>query len=71
MKPRIHAVSSSLLISSLILFGKDLQYFLLVQECSISNQSITIPRLHKHFLAKRSKMRYNDINKGAFELDKE
>ncbi len=36
-----------------------------------TNQSNTIPKLHKFFLAKHSEMRYNDTNKGTFELDKE
>ena len=37
----------------------------------IGNQSTAIPILRKHFLAKRPEMRYNNINKSAFELYEE
>ena len=36
-----------------------------------ANQSSTILKLHKYFLVKLIQMRYNNFNKGAFELDKE
>ena len=35
------------------------------------NQSSALLKLHKYFLVKLIQMRYNNINKGAFELDKE
>lgn len=36
-----------------------------------ANQSSTILKLCKYFLVKLIQMRYNNINKSAFELDKE
>ncbi|EGC04775.1 hypothetical protein CUS_6125 [Ruminococcus albus 8] len=36
-----------------------------------ANQSSTILKLHKYFLVKLIQMRYNNINKSAFEFDKE
>ena len=35
------------------------------------NQSSTILKLHKYFLVNCRKISYNNINKGAFELNKE
>ncbi len=42
-----------------------------MQNTTNSNQSITILQLPKYFLAKRSEMRYNIINKGAFDFNEE
>ncbi len=42
-----------------------------MQNTTNSNQSNTILQLHKYFLAKRSERHYNNINKGAFDLNEE